>query len=296
MAHVLITGASSGFGYETACRLALRGHRVFATMRDSAGRNAVARTALAAFPVPDGWPIEVLEMEVTDDRSVGEAVASALAQAGHLDVVVNNAGIASVGLTEAFTPEDFSRVYDVNVNGPVRVNRAVLPSMRARGSGLLLHISSAAGRVVVPGLAPYCASKFALEALADAYRFELHPWGIQSLLVEPGIFRTTIIDNAVVPSDRMRVAAYGPRAGYADTVRSGFAAAMADPDNPGSVEVAETIVALIEMAPAARPFRTVVSAPIVPLLTPYNDLAETHRPVVAGIFGVSHLVDVPTTA
>lgn len=296
MAHVLITGASSGFGYETACRLAVRGHRVFATMRDTAGRNRSARAALEAFAAGNGTPIEVLEMEVTDDASVEATVAAALARAGHLDVVVNNAGIASLGLTEAFTPAEFARVYDVNVSGPVRVNRAVLPSMRARRSGLLIHISSAAGRVVVPGLGPYCASKFALEALADAYRFELHPFGIQSLLIEPGIFRTTIIEQAVVPSDTARLDGYGPSAAYVDQVRNTFAAAMAAPDNPGAVEVAETVVSLIEMAPAARPFRTVVSAPIVPLLTPYNEMAETHRPIVAGIFAVQQLIDAPVSA
>ena len=296
MAHVLITGASSGFGYEMASRLAARGHRVFATMRDSTGRNAGPRTGLVSLEVGDGRPIEVLEMDVTDDQSVNDAVRTALTTAGHLDVVVNNAGVASVGLTEAFTPEDFARVYDVNVNGAVRVNRAVLPSMRARHSGLLIHISSAAGRVVVPGLAPYCASKFALEALADAYRYELHPWGVQSLLVEPGIFRTSIIDQAVVPSDLTRLGGYGPGAAYTDQVRHAFGAAMADPDNPGSVEVAEAIVSLVEMASASRPFRTVVSAPIVPLLTPYNEMAETHRPIVASIFGVQHLVDTAVTA
>lgn len=296
MAHVLITGASSGFGYEMACRLAARGHRVFATMRETAGRNAAARAALEACAVGAGAPIEVLEMEVTDDASVDAGVKAALDRAGHLDVVVNNAGVAAVGLTEAFTPEDFSRVYDVNVNGPVRVNRAVLPSMRARRSGLLVHISSAAGRVTVPALAPYCASKFALEALADAYRFELHPWGIQSVLIEPGIFRTTIIEQALVPTDTARLDGYGATAAYVDQVRGTFAAAMAAPDNPGSVEVADALVSLIEMAPSARPFRTVVSAPIVPLLTPYNEMAETHRPIVAGIFGVQQLVDAPPTA
>jgi NAD(P)-dependent dehydrogenase (short-subunit alcohol dehydrogenase family) len=202
----------------------------------------------------------------------------------------------SIGLTEAFTPEEFSRVYDVNVNGPVRVNRAVLPSMRARRSGLLVHLSSAAGRATVPALAPYCASKYALEALADAYRFELHPWGVQSVLVEPGIYRTPIFDDAVLPSDSARLASYGPHADYVERVRHGFAAAMADPDNEGPVEVAEAVVRLVEMDAAARPFRTVVSAPLESLLTPYNVLAESHRPIVAGIFGVQHLVaaDVPS--
>lgn len=295
MAHVLITGASSGFGYEMAQRLAAQGHRVLATMRDVDGRNAKARAGLIEAADGASGSIDVLEMEVTDEGSVQSAVETALARAGWLDVVINNAGIFSLGVTEAFTPEDFARVLDVNVNGVVRVNRAVLPSMRARGSGLLVHISSAAGRATVPGAAPYCASKYALEALADAYRFELQPWGIESILIEPGIYRTPIIEHPVAPSDAARLAGYGPHAAYVETVKAVFAAAMADPANPGSADVGDAIVRLIEMAPAERPFRTIVSPPLVPLFAPYNDMAESHRAIVAGIFGVPHLVGAGAT-
>lgn len=296
MAHVLITGASSGFGYEMAHRLAAQGHRVMATMRDVTGRNAKARAELIAAADGASGSIDVLEMEVTDDGSVQAGVETALARAGWLDVVVNNAGIFSLGVTEAFTPADFARVFDVNVNGVVRVNRAVLPSMRARGSGLLVHISSAAGRATVPGAAPYCASKYALEALADAYRFELQPWGIQSILIEPGIYRTPIIDHPVPPSDAARLATYGPHGAYVETVKAVFAGAMADPANPGATEVGDAIVRLIAMAPAERPFRTIVSPPLVPLFAPYNEMAEAHRAIVASIFGVSHLVTAPAAA
>jgi NAD(P)-dependent dehydrogenase (short-subunit alcohol dehydrogenase family) len=105
MAHVLITGASSGFGYEMAWRLAGEGHRVFASMRDSNGRNAVARASLETLAAREGLGIDVLDLDVTDELSVGEAVREALGRAGHLDVVVNNAGVVSIGLTEAFTPK-----------------------------------------------------------------------------------------------------------------------------------------------------------------------------------------------
>ncbi len=290
MAHVLITGASSGFGYEAACQAARHGHRVFATMRDSTGRNQVARASLESIAEREHVPLEVLDLDVTDDVSVSAAVDAAVAGAGHLDVVVNNAGIASLGLTEAFTPEQYLHVFDVNVAGAVRLNRAVLPSMRARGSGLLIHVSSAAGRVTVPGCAPYCASKYALEALADAYRYELHPWGVQSVLLEPGIYRTPIFAQAVTPSDRDRLATYGPGAAYVDQVGRVFETVMAAADNPGAADVADAIVRLIEMAPAERPFRTIVSPPLVPLLTPYNDMAESYRGIVAAMFGVEALV------
>ncbi|HTU99629.1 MAG TPA: SDR family NAD(P)-dependent oxidoreductase, partial [Luteitalea sp.] len=235
----------------------------------------------------------VIDLDVTDDVSVRDGVQAAVALAGALDVVVNNAGIVGLGLTEGFTPEQFAHMFDVNVGGAVRVNRAVLPAMRARGRGLLIHLSSAAGRATVPGLAPYCASKYALEALADAYRYELQPWGVQSVLVEPGIYRTAIFDQAMRPDDTARVDGYGPHGNYVDTVGHVFASAMADPKNPGSAEVAEAVVGLVEMEPVARPFRTVVSAPLVPLLTPYNDMADRLRPVIASIFWVPHLIDAP---
>ena len=290
MATVLITGTSTGFGHETAVRLASRGHHVVGTMRDPRGRNASARAALEAIAARDGSRLDVLELDVTDDASVERAVSEARDRVGALDVVVNNAGVGCLGLTEAFTPEQFASVFDVNVNGAVRVNRAVLPHMRARGEGLLVHISSAAGRAVVPGLGPYCASKFALEALADAYRYELAPWGVQSVLVEPGIYRTPIFERALAPADTGRCDAFGPHGGYVSTVREVFASTMGDPSNPGSAEVADAIVALVEMRPKARPFRTIVSAPLAQLLGPYNEMAEALRPVIAGIFQVEHLV------
>jgi NAD(P)-dependent dehydrogenase (short-subunit alcohol dehydrogenase family) len=177
----------------------------------------------------------------------------------------------------------------VNVYGVVRVNRAVLPAMRRQRSGLLIHLSSGAGRCVVPAMAPYSASKFALEAIADAYRYELQPFGIDSVLVEPGIYRTAIFDRLVRPADTNRLADYGPAAEYADRVLGVFHAVMGAPDAPGSQEVAEALVRLVEMPVAERPFRTVVSPPIQQLLEPYNAAADALRPVVAQIFGVPEL-------
>jgi NAD(P)-dependent dehydrogenase (short-subunit alcohol dehydrogenase family) len=289
VANILITGASTGFGRETALQLASRGHHVLASMRDSAGRNAAARASLETAGRTAAGRLDVIDLDVTDDVSVRDGVQAALAHAGTIDVLVNNAGIVSLGLTEAFTPEQFAHVFDVNVNGAVRMNRAVLPGMRARGRGLLIHVSSAAGRVTVPGLAPYCASKHALEALADAYRYELHPWGVESVLVEPGIYRTAILEKAVSPEDTSRAREYGPHGQYVHTVGQVFASAMADPTNPGSAEVADALVRLVEMDASTRPFRTIVSAPLVPLLTPYNDLADRLRPVVASMFWVPQL-------
>ena len=296
MSVVLITGASTGFGRDAAERLARRGHHVFATMRDIRGRNAEHRQSLERVATHEALELQVLELDVTDEESVRHAVRSALDSAGHLDVVINNAGVAGIGVTEAYTAEQFQRMFDINFFGVVRVNRAVLPSMRQRRSGLLIHVSSGAGRVTVPAMAAYCASKFALESLADAYRFELLPFGIDSVLVEPGIYRTAIFDRLVSPADETRVASYGQAAKYVDDVHGTFKAVIGAPDAPGSAEVAEAFVRLVEMAPSERPFRTVVSPPIQQLLEPYNAAAEELRPIVAQIFNVPQLAGALRTA
>ena len=296
MATVLITGTSTGFGRETAERLARRGHRVFATMRDVDGRNAPHRKALEALARDESLKLQVLELDVTSEESVSGAVNDALRDAGHLDVVINNAGFAGIGVTEGYTLEQFQQMYDVNVFGVLRVNRAVLPSMRARRSGLLIHISSGAGRATVPGMAAYCSSKYALESIADAYRYELSPLGIDSILVEPGIYRTPIFDTDrnMVPADTERVASYGENAEFAERVLGTFLQAIAAPDNPGSTEVAETLVRLIEMDASERPFRTLVSMPMQQLLGSYNEAAGALRPIVAQVFNVPELAGGPT--
>ena len=296
MSVILITGASSGFGRDAAERLARHGHRVFATMRQIQDRNAENRKALEALAVAEKLKLEVLELDVTDPASVETAVGQALEQAGSLDVVINNAGFAALGVTEAYTTEQFQQIFDVNVYGVVRVNRAVLPSMRQRRSGLLIHVSSGAGRVTIPAMAAYCASTYALEAIADAYRFELAPFGIESVLVEPGIYKTPIFDRILEPEDKERLAEYGKDGEYADRVLGVFKAAISAPNAPGSEEVAEMFVRLVEMTPGARPFRTVVSPGIHQLLEGYNATAEELRPVVAQIFNVPELAGLRGTA
>jgi NAD(P)-dependent dehydrogenase (short-subunit alcohol dehydrogenase family) len=295
-ATVLITGASTGFGRDAAERLARRGHRVFATMRDIDGRNAVHRNALQKLAKQEGHWLRVLELDVTSDDSVQRAVETALSESGHIDVVVNNAGIAAIGVAEGYTPEQFARVLDVNVIGAVRVNRAVLPSMRARRSGLLIQISSGAGRVAVPAMAPYTASKFAVEAIADVMRYELLPFGIDSILVEPGIYRTSIFDRNMLPEDAERVASYGDHAAFADRVLGTFLGVINAPDAAGSEEVADVLVRLIEMDALERPFRTALPAAIDQLLSGLNTTAESLRPAVAQMFNVPELLGSPSVA
>jgi NAD(P)-dependent dehydrogenase (short-subunit alcohol dehydrogenase family) len=189
-AVVLITGSSTGFGRDASERLARRGHHVFATMRNTRGRNAEHRVALEDLAARENLRLQVLDLDVTDEVSVQSAVSNALAAAGRLDVVINNAGFAGIGVTEAYTPEQYQQLFDVNVYGVVRVNRAVLPSMRERGSGLLVHVSSGAGRVTVPGLAVYCASKHAMEGFTKAMAIELAPHKIRVNTIAPTFIET----------------------------------------------------------------------------------------------------------
>ena len=286
---ILITGASTGFGRDTAEALARRGELVFATMRDASGRNAAHRDALQQLAKDEGLRLRVLDLDVTNQASVESAVGAALAEAGRLDVVINNAGVAAIGVTEAYSPEQFQQLFDVNVFGVVRVNRAVLPSMRQHRSGLLMHISSGAGRVTVPAMAAYCASKYALEAIADAYRYELLPFGIDSVLVEPGIYRTAIFDRLMYPADEQRLSSYGSAGEFVERVHGVFKSAISAPDNPGSSDVVNELVRLIDTPAHERPFRTIVSPGIQQLLEPYNASAEALRPVVAQIFNVPEL-------
>ena len=283
---ILITGTSTGFGRTAAETLARLGYTVFATMRDISGRNAAARKALQSLAEREGWNLDVLDMDVTNEASVNRAVQQALDRAARIDVVINNAGIAAQGITEAFPVEQYQQVFDVNLFGAARVNRAVLPAMRRKRSGLLIHVSSGAGRAVTPGFAVYCASKFALEALADGYRFELSAFGIDSVLVEPGTHRTPILENFLSPADQSRVAEYGSTAEAIEKVKGIFAGASSAPETPGPEGVVDAFVRLIEMPAGERPFRTIPTAALQPVLEPYNELAKAVRDALVQQFNL----------
>ena len=191
MAVTLITGCSSGFGLLSALRFAREGHEVFATMRNTAraGELEAARDA-------GSLPITVVELDVDDTGSVNKAVGEVLDRAGHVDVLVNNAGFGISGPIEEFDVDAAKRVFETNVFGVLRVTQAVLPSMRERGSGAIVNVSSIAGVVSAPFGGIYAASKHALEAISHALHYELHPFGIRIGVVEPGSFETRFGENA----------------------------------------------------------------------------------------------------
>ena len=178
---ILITGASTGFGRDTAETLARAGHKVFASMRDLNVKNRVHADALQA------KGIEVVELDVTDTHSVDQAVATVVSKAGRIDVLINNAGVASAGVSEAFTDEQVTALFDVNVIGLHRVTRAVLPILRNQRDGLIINIGSILGRVTFPFFALYGASKFAVEALTDSLRYEVS--GVPTFATPPAVNR-----------------------------------------------------------------------------------------------------------
>lgn len=271
---VLITGSNSGLGRATAETLAARGHTVFASMRQIAGKNAEPARELRAFAESQGARLHVVELDVCDDASVARAVEQALAIAGHLDVVVNNAAVGTLGLLEAYTPAQMRDLFDVNVGGAQRVDRAVLPHMRERKSGLLVHVSSAGGRIVFPAMAAYCATKFALEALAEGYHYELAATGVESVLVQPGGYPTDFMAKVMAPAGPEPVHGYGPATELPHMVMAGFAAMGALPEPPDPRAVADAVAGLIDMPAGTRPLRTAVDWMMGEGLTAINEVAE----------------------
>jgi len=251
---ILITGSSTGFGRLFAETLARKGHTVFATMRDPGGRNAKNAAEIRTLAEKDSLPVHVLEMDVTDDASVERAVDAAVAKAGRIDVAVNNAGYYLSGLEEAVTTEQAQRLMDTNFIGPVRVNRAVLPHMRRQRSGVLIHISSGAGRVVLPSAGFYCASKFALEALAEAYSYELASQGIESVIVEPGQYETPVFGNTVMAADQARTDTYGAAKEIPAKVNGALSSTAGN-----AQEVADVVLRIIETPAGEKQLRYFVS-------------------------------------
>jgi NAD(P)-dependent dehydrogenase (short-subunit alcohol dehydrogenase family) len=189
---VLITGATDGLGKAAALLLAERGYRVFA-----AGRSAEKRTQLDSLAKEKKLPLETLEMDVCDDNSVQKAVTAVYQKAGAIDVLINNAGLVYVGAVEDLRMEDWRRQFETNFFGVIRVTQAVLPRMRERRKGRILMMSSVSGFVTPPTQGAYSASKHAIEALSNALRHELYPFGIHTVLIQPGYIVTNIQSTAM---------------------------------------------------------------------------------------------------
>jgi NAD(P)-dependent dehydrogenase (short-subunit alcohol dehydrogenase family) len=249
---ILITGASSGFGRISAEALAYAGHTVYASMRDTAGRNAGNVAEIARLAADNGIDLRTVELDVQSQLSVEKGVARIIAESGRIDVLVHNAGHMVFGPAEAFTPEQYAEVYDVNVLSTQRVNRAALPHMRAAKQGLLVWVSSSSSAGGTPPyLSPYFAAKAAMDALAVQYARELSRWGIETSIIVPGAF--TKGTNHFAHEARLAEYEAGPYVGFGKQVQDAFAAIV--PEDADVAGVADAIVQVVDTPFGKRPFR-----------------------------------------
>lgn len=250
---VVITGASSGFGESAVKAFADQGYRVWGTMRDTAGRNAAKMSALEACSPA----VSVQDMDVADDDSVA-AGFDRITHDGPVDILINNAGIMYLGITEAFSVAQAHEQMNTNYYGVIRTTQAVLPSMRKAGSGLIINCSSLVGRISPPFFGTYTATKHALEGYSQALRYELSPFGVDVAIVEPGPFRTGLLGSGQPPALGEVLACYGELAGVPAAMGAHFAQFLQSPDAPDPQWVVDAYLALAEMPAGQRPTRTVV--------------------------------------
>jgi NAD(P)-dependent dehydrogenase (short-subunit alcohol dehydrogenase family) len=190
---IIVTGSSSGIGLESALLLARNGYITYATMR-SPEKDTSIKTAVQK----EGLPIRVVQLDVTDDNSVKNAVDHIISESGRIDVLVNNAGYSLGGALEDLSMEEIKSQYETNLFGLIRVIQAVLPTMRKQGSGRILNISSGTGIFGFPGISAYVSTKFAVEGLSESIAYELEPFGIKVILIEPGFVKTNFEHAMVV--------------------------------------------------------------------------------------------------
>lgn len=257
----LVTGASSGFGEMIARDLARAGHTAFASMRDIEGKNAGKVAENKAYADDNKVDLRSIALDVQSEASIAAAVEGIIAEHGRLNVLVHNAGHMVYGPSEAFTPNQLADLYDVNVLGTQRVNRAVLPYMRAAGSGLLVWVSSTSvAGGVPPLLGPYFAAKAGMDALAVCYAKELAPLGIETSIVVPGAFTTGTnhFANAGAPGDKAVAEAYTKAypSGFDDKIKDALAAAVPASADPG--EVGRAVVEIVATPFGERPLRVFV--------------------------------------
>ncbi|MEM7683184.1 MAG: SDR family oxidoreductase [Pseudomonadota bacterium] len=255
---IVVTGASSGFGEMTAYALANAGHMVYAAMRDIEDRNASKAIAARHHADATGVDLRTVEMDVVDDASVTEGLDLIYGEAGHLDVIVHNAGHMSFGPAEAFTPEQMAQLYDVNVLSTQRVMRSALPRMRDRGKGLIVWVSSSSARGGTPPfLSPYFAAKAGMDSLAVSYASELTRFGIETSIVVPGAFTkgTNHFANAGAPDDAAVSDAYfkGAYSDVPDKALNGLK--LLEPEDADPSLVARSIEDIVNVPQGKRPFR-----------------------------------------
>jgi NAD(P)-dependent dehydrogenase (short-subunit alcohol dehydrogenase family) len=224
----VVTGSSTGIGYETSLILARNGFLTYATMR-----NLNKSQNIKLIATKENLPIHIKQLDVTDDASINNAIQAISAEAGQIDVLVNNAGYGLNGPFEDLAMDEIKAQYETNVFGLIRTTQAVLPIMRKQKSGTIVNISSGAGRFGFPGGSAYVSTKFAVEGLSESMSYELEPFGIKVVIVEPGVIRTNFVDGLVVTKK-----AQDPNSPYSQIIQkmaTGFEEMMKNASSPDLV-------------------------------------------------------------
>jgi len=254
MKNIVITGSSSGFGLKAAKDFADKDYNVFATMRKPGGKNAARKTELEKHSPQ----IKVVDMDVTNEASVKEAMDNILEQTGTVDILINNAGIMYLGITEAFSVAQTHIQMETNYYGAIRTMQAVLPAMRKARSGLIINTSSLVGRMSPPFFGTYTATKHALEGYSQALRYEVSPFGVDIVMVEPGPFGTGLLESGQAPDHGNILETYGELANVPAAMGENFAEMLQSENAPDPQWVVDTYLKLAELPAGKRPTRTVV--------------------------------------
>ena len=281
---ILITGCSSGFGKLAAEHLAKQGHTVFATLRNTQGKNKEVAEEIKAYGQANNLKLFVVDLDVTNETSIQNAMNEVATKTSTIDVLINNAGYGNIGLQEAFTISSAQQMFDVNVFGILRMNKAVLPIMRKQKSGLIINLSSGVGRLVFPFGGIYAASKHAVEALTESLRLELAPFGIDSVCVEPGGYGTTGFNTAIqFPDDKNVLESYGSYAEAPYKMMQAFASSLTEQPDP--MEIVSIMEELINAPFGSRKVRY-PKANVAEMLHPLNKVSEE----IQGQLGFDKLV------
>ncbi len=281
---VLITGTNSGFGWLTAHSVASLGHKVYATMRDTNGKNAEKAKDLSQIE-----NVTVLDVSLTDEVSVKNAFDTILSKEGTIDVLVNNAGTGMTGVAENYTTTDVQEMLDVNVIAPWRLMKLALPAMRKQAEGLIINVTSGFGTFSFPFSAVYGASKFGLEGLSEGLHYEVRPLGVDVAILQPGAFPTEMSQKARAASDTSVNADYEAIAAFPEKMIKAVVQLFKDA-NPNPQDVADAVVHLISLPKGKRPLRTVVDPTTGQFVKAANDAVQVEYAKTLTAYGMEGLL------
>lgn len=281
---VLITGTNSGFGWLTAHSVATLGHKVYATMRDTNGKNAERAKALSQIE-----NVTVLDVSLTDENSVKNAFDMILSKEGAIDVLVNNAGTGMTGVTESYSVADVQEMIDVNVIAPWRLMKLALPTMRKQAEGLIINVTSGFGTFSFPFSAVYGASKFGLEGLSEGLHYEVRPLRVDVAILQPGAFPTEMSQKARAASDASVNADYEAIAAFPEKMVNAIVQ-LFEAANPNPQDVADAVVNLINLPKGQRPLRTVADPTTGQFVKAANDAVQGEYAKALTAYGMEDLL------